>query len=174
MLQQRLDLRSEQEDPIAEVVVQRLDPIAVAGEEERTRITVPNREGEHPVQAMDARRPPLLIRLQHDFGIGAGVELVPLGLEVHSQAREVVDLAIEDDDATAVRVRHRLVTRGREINDGEPAVPETDKGLHPGALTIWAPMSQSRGHLVQDDRGDRFSPYVEDSRNPAHFPTPAP
>ena len=52
--QQRLDLGGEVEDAVDDRVVERLDPEAVAGAEERVLLLVPEREREHPAQVRHA------------------------------------------------------------------------------------------------------------------------
>ena len=61
--------------------------------------------------------------MQHHLGVGDGAEPVSLGLEERAQRTVVVDLAVEDDPAGAVFVRHRLLA-ARAIDDREP--PEAE------------------------------------------------
>ena len=58
MLEQRLDLGTEQDDRPDLGVVQRLDAVAVTGEEQLAALAVPDREAEHAVEALDAGLPP--------------------------------------------------------------------------------------------------------------------
>ncbi len=54
-------------------------------------------------------------------------ETMPLGFEQRAQIAVVVDLAVEDDPAGAVFVRHRLMAAGA-IDDREPAMAERRRG----------------------------------------------
>ena len=74
MLEQGLDLGSEREGAAEIRVVEGLDPVAVASEEELPRADVPDRQSEHPVEPLHGRRAPGRIRLQDDLGVGVGAE----------------------------------------------------------------------------------------------------
>ena len=58
-------------------VVERLDPDAVAGEEERAAPSIPERDAEHPAQVRERVLAPLLVGVHDGFGVGIGVERVP-------------------------------------------------------------------------------------------------
>src|SRR5207253_7454695 len=62
--------------------VDRLDPEAVPGEEELSPPGVPEGEGEHPAQAVDALRAPAAIGLEDDLCIGARSEAGAFALEL--------------------------------------------------------------------------------------------
>ena len=51
---------------------------------------------------------------------------MPASDELLAELGEVVDLAVEGEVDGSVLVRHRLLAVGREIDDGESAVGETD------------------------------------------------
>src|SRR5687767_5737870 len=102
MLEDRLDLGPEEKGAVAEVVVERLDAIAIARSEQSIVALVPDGEGEHPVEATHASRAPFLIGLEHHFRVGLRMEAVPARLELDAEIREVVDLAVIGDDERAV------------------------------------------------------------------------
>src|SRR5678816_3406002 len=59
--QERLQLGAEIEPSADLGVVERLDPEAVAGDQELPLLRIPQREGEHAPQLVDAVRPALLV-----------------------------------------------------------------------------------------------------------------
>lgn len=123
-VKERLDLGGEGKSPGQHRPVERLDAEPVPRGEQLSRLRVPDREREHAVEARHARRAPLLIRVEDDLGIAPGDELVAARAQLLAQLPEVVDLAVEGHPVAARRVRHRLVARGREVDDREPPVAE--------------------------------------------------
>ena len=73
------------------------------------------------------------------------------GAELRHQFHIVVDLAVVGEDR-AVRRHHRLVARGRQIDDGEPAMGESDtpRAIQPVPLTIWSAVRDELAHHRQD------------------------
>ena len=106
-------------------VVQRLDAETVARKEQGLAALVPQREGEHAAEALDARRAPRFPRVHDDLGVAARAEHVAERLQFGHQRPVVVDLAVVDDDHTAVLVEERLLA-GREIDDGQAPMAEAD------------------------------------------------
>src|SRR5690348_15485182 len=95
-------------------------------------------------------------RLQQDLGVAARAEAAARGFELSAQLAEIVDLAVVDDDVTAVRRSHRLSARGREVDDGEPAMRKSETILDIDVLAVGTPMRQRRDHLLQDGRTGRL------------------
>ena len=120
-----LQLRAETEPSAALGVVERLDAQAVAREQELPLPRVPEREGEHAAQPLDAARPELLVEVHDDLGVGRRREAVAARHELAPQLAVVVDLAVEDDPDRAVLVGDRLLA-GLEVDDGQPAHAEPD------------------------------------------------
>src|SRR5580704_7115296 len=98
--------------------MQRLDPDAIARQQQRPRSPIPDGEPEHPAETADGGGTPLLVRVNDRFRVGAGVEAVPRGLELPPQLTEVVDLAVEDGPDRSIFVVDRLVAGG-EIDDAQ-------------------------------------------------------
>ena len=124
--QDGLDLRAEEQRSVAVQVVERFDPVAVAGEMEPAASVVPQGKGEHAVEALDAPDAPLLVSVEEDLRIRAGPEFVAEPLQPTPQLTEVVDLAVVDEPEALRRVRHRLMGGRREIDDGEPAMAQEE------------------------------------------------
>jgi hypothetical protein len=93
-------------------VVKRFDAKAVAGEEKGFAVTVPEREGEHAAEALDAFFTPGFPGMDDDFSVAAGVEGVAQRLQFRDQFLVVVDFAVEDDADGFVFVIKRLLAGG--------------------------------------------------------------
>jgi hypothetical protein len=99
-------------------------PGAVAREEEPLAARVPDREREHPVEALDEGLAELLVEVDDHLAVRARAEGVPLRAQLVAQGLEVVDLAVDHDRDGAVLVDQGLRGLGREVDDGEAAVAE--------------------------------------------------
>src|SRR5262249_3880764 len=101
----------------------------VAGEEEPP--LVPDREREHAVEPLEARRSPFEVRAQNDFGVRRRREAMPLRFELRTQLEPVVDLAVERDDGAVALHRRRDVlavdhVETRLTDDDGPAAGPVD------------------------------------------------
>ena len=76
--EQRLQLRGEQQPVREPRIVERLLAEAIARGEQPPRRRVPEDEGEHPVEPLEARRTVVLVRVQDDLRVGArGEDVTP-------------------------------------------------------------------------------------------------
>ena len=100
MLEQRLELRAE-EQRVAELgVVERLLPEPVAREERaRCRGSSQSANANMPFSRSTQRGAALLVEVDDHLGVGVRREAVAARLELRAQLAEVVDLAVEDDAA---------------------------------------------------------------------------
>ena len=122
-LEDRLDLRSEEEPAADDRPVKGLDAQAIAREQKPPLRRVPDREREHAAEAMHAVVSPLLVGVNDGLGVGASAIDVAGRLEPGAQVRVVVDLAIEGDPDGAGFVRQRLLSAG-QVDNAESAVTE--------------------------------------------------
>src|SRR5262245_65904187 len=105
MGEQALQLRAEHELAVRQQrVEERLDAEAIAREEERLAITVPEREREHAAKALDAGFAPLFPRVDDHLGVALRAEHVTARHERRDERLLVVDLAVEDDDDARILV----------------------------------------------------------------------
>ena len=166
--QQRLDLRGERDAVIVDGVVERLDADAVADQPERLLASVPDGDGEHAPEAMQAVDAPLLEGVEDDLRIGVvrGPGVTPERFELRADLGVVVDLAVEDDAQAAVLVGHGLVRRVAQVDDGEPSEPEADARIlvHPEPWAIRTPVDHRLAH-VRDQA--RLHPIVGAQRHDA-------
>jgi hypothetical protein len=90
---------------------------------------------------------PLLVRMDDGLGIARGVEDVAGGFELGPQLLVVVDLTVEDEPHGSVFVVDRLLA-GRQIDDAQPAHPETDAGFHVDPFVVGTAMPDDVAHAV--------------------------
>jgi hypothetical protein len=149
--------------------VERLLSEPVAGERERTLAPVPDREGEHPFQAIEARVAPLVPGEERHLRVPGGAERPSGPLELRAHGAVVVDLAVEDDHPRAVRGRDRLAAP-RHVDDGEALHPERDVLVDEEPLVVGSAMLERVGHPARA-RGQLLRigrPSGDDPRDSAH------
>jgi len=166
-------LRAEEEGVSGEDVVERFDAVTVAGEEERGARLVPEGEGEHAVEALDAGGAPLDIGVERDFGVGARGEDVTERFERFAEFAEIVDFAVEGDGEVAAGGDAGLVSGGGEVDDGEPPVSEAEEAVDEEPFSVRSAMGDGVGHFSQGDGGDGAAVEVEDSGDAAHYFDPS-
>ncbi len=114
MSEERLELGAEEDLAVLELrVVKRLDPEPVPREKALAAVPVPERVGEHPVEALDRGLTPLLPGVDHDLGVAMGAEHVAARAQLVDQAPVVVDLAVVDESDGTVLVVERLAVHRR-------------------------------------------------------------
>jgi hypothetical protein len=123
MRQQRLNLRGEGQVAVLQRVVQRADADAVAGDEERAPLLIPDGEDKLPVEQVEAGRPHLLVEVDDDLGVGLGCQLVPLLQQLLAQLDVVEDLAVEDNPQALILVAHRLLPAA-EVDNAQPGAAQ--------------------------------------------------
>src|SRR5262249_48767273 len=114
---ERLDLRGEPESPAVIRIVERLDAIGVAGEEQGVACRVPDRERENTAYVVHHRLTLSLIEVEQNLGVGLAAEYATFGLQLHAQRSVVVDFAIEGNDVVSVSAHHGLSARDGQINN---------------------------------------------------------
>ena len=149
-------------------VEQRFDAEAVAGEEQGFAVAVPEGEGEHAAEAVDAAFAPGLPGVDDDFGVAAGVEDVAQRLQFRDEFLIVVDFAVEDDADALVFVVQRLLAGG-QVDDRQAAVAEPDAGFDMQAAFVGAAMKLRFVHAVEHRTIDvAFASGVENAGYSAH------
>ncbi len=162
------ELRSEGEALVVRVEVEGLLAESVARAEERLAARVPDGEGEHADQVVEAALASVLIESEQHLRVRARAEAVALRLEPGAQLEEVVDLAVEGEHRSG-RSHHRLVRLGSEVEDRQAAVAEADTAVEVDAARIGTTVGEPIGHLVEDARIDAALPVEVDlARDAAH------
>ena len=88
------------------------------------RLEIEDGEREHAGEARQHAGAPLPVGLEQHLRVARGTERGPERLELATQLEVVVDLAVVRDPAATVGARHRLVSRGAQVDDREPPVTE--------------------------------------------------
>src|SRR5262245_27677920 len=93
---------------------------------------------------------------------------MPVGLELGTEARVVVDLTVVGDPHGLVLVRHGLVS-GRDVDDAEPPMAEADRPVEPEAFAVRSSMEKHVAHALHArfiDRVIRIE--LDDTCNATH------
>ena len=128
MLQQRFDLGSENYLTLGDTIVQRLFTHPVAGEKQGIVSAIPEGEGEHAVERVQATRAALFIEMHDHFRVRMGAKPVAFVFKLLSQLLVVVNLTVEADPDGFVFVGHRLLAGGGKVDDAESLVAEQADG----------------------------------------------
>src|SRR3954463_6002342 len=109
--------------------------------------------------------------MQNHFGIGIREEAIAFFLQAFAQLNEVVYLAVVSDPDRAVRVAHRHVAAGSDIQDRQPPASQSHvtsvrKTLLPPPGVVWPAMRLHRGHArrryVTKENTIRYGPHRAD------------
>ena len=165
--EQGLRFGREPQVSVGNAVEQRAHAEAVAGEEDRSRATIVDREGELSVQAAKHAGAPLLVRVHEHLGIRARPEPMAGRDQLVSQLQIVVDLAVVDDQHGSVFIAEGLRTAG-DVDDAQTHVRETDLrvGVAPGAVRATVP--QRSGHAIEHLGRHAARLAARDAREAAH------
>ncbi len=169
--EQRLDLGREVQVPVPLGVVQRQDPEAIAGEEQRRGTTIVQREGELAVEPLEQPLAPLLVAVNQHLGVAARAEHVTAHLELVPQLEVIVDLAVVDHADVPVLVRHRLRAAG-DIDHAQPHVREADPVVRVQAEPIGPTMPDRGRHALEQLGRYAARPLAGDACQAAHQPCP--
>ena len=124
-----------------------------------------------PSSAGTIASPQLFVAVRDHLRVAVGPEGVAR-LEPGAQLLEVVDLAVEHHLDEAVLAAQRLVGGGAQVDDGEAAVHEADRGRAGVVLTnafrVRAAMAERRPHAVENGFPDRRAIEVDDAGQAAH------
>src|ERR1700677_2525906 len=93
---------------------------------------VPDGKSEHSTKSMDHLGAVTRVEMQQHLRVGGRAEAGAVRLELGTELRIIVDLAIEYDDETAVFTGHWLRSTVGEVDDRKPSMPE-------GAMSVRAP-----------------------------------
>ena len=144
--QQRLDLRGEDKPVLRPRVIERLDAIRIACQEQFPGLCVPDGKSEHAAQPRQHALALSGEQRQQDFRIGRGAEGNAINLQRPAQLAEVVNLAVEDDGVAPVGGHHRLVGAGVEVENGQAAMAQNDAFARPHPFRVRAAVVHAGGH----------------------------
>src|SRR5208337_2237743 len=72
------------------------------------------------------RLPPFAVGLEEHFRIPGGGEAMAQFLEFAADLLEIVNFPVKDQPIACLRIMHRHVPGGREVEDGQPAASQPD------------------------------------------------
>ena len=131
-------------------------------------VPVPQGEGEHATEMVDAVFAPLFPGMDDGFGVGAGLEMVAEGGQFRNQIDEIVDFAVEHHPDRIVLIGQGLLAGG-DVDDGQPSMPQPQPRLDVQASFVRAAMPlhvvDAGEHIAVD--GALFT-QVEDAGYAAH------
>jgi len=152
---QCLQFAREDDALVRQRVDERLLADGIAREQQPPRAPVPQREGVHAVEPAHEVRPlalvPLPVQRQDDLAVALAAEAVPRRRQFGAQRAVVPDLRVGDEQARAIRARHRLVPARREVHDGQPPVPERERPVLREAAVV-GPAVRERRRQRRDAR----------------------
>ena len=104
----RVQFRAEREPPVRQLSdIERLLPERISGEDQFALLWIPAGEGEHAAQFRQYVEPPDLKPFQENFRVRIGGEISLVLLQFLAKLKVVVNLAVEDDEASRT-IAHRL------------------------------------------------------------------
>ena len=130
---------------IAHRVVERTYAGAIARHHQALLARVPYGEGEVAVELRHAIGAALLVEVDDDLGVGAGLEGVSAGDEIGAQLEVVEDLAVEGDPDGAVLVAHRLAA-AVDVDDAEARVRQADVAVDVESVAVRPAMRDRPDH----------------------------
>src|SRR5215468_4533973 len=122
--EQRADLRREDERFAVLVIVEGLDPEAIANQRERSPPGVPEAEREHPPPIRNRVTASRAKALQQDLGVALGPKSQTARDKLPANVAKIEDLAAVGDPIACRLVAHRLMSGRRKVEDGQAAMRE--------------------------------------------------
>ena len=132
------------------MVVERLDPHVIAGEDQFIRARIPDRESEHADETRGDTVAPRQVALQQDFRIAPRLEDMPERLQFLAQFDEIVDLAVEHETDLGAAFgdgEHGLRPAG-EVDDRQATAPQADVPIQPHAACIRPALDEGVRHRL--------------------------
>ena len=174
-----VELACEEEKPAGDREEERLDAELVAGTEEATTTTIPDREGEVAEQVIDARIPPGVVGVEDQGLVAGAVELAVLGdlglVRVGQLADElgpIVDAGVSSDPHLPIE-RERLTMVLGLRGCTEQGVAEADVFLYPDTRSVGSASAQLGGQRLDLRLIDGRAVEVHDADDSAHPRRPA-
>jgi hypothetical protein len=158
--EERLDLAREQQPPVVRGDVEGTHAERIAGQCQRSRRRVPQRERPLAVEAAERLVAPLLVGMDDDLGITLRVEAVAVRAQLLAHLDVVEDLAVEDDPDRPVLVGERLLP-GAQIDDRQARVPERGALIAVHPEFVGAAMAERADHGRQPVEIDRRQAIAE-------------
>src|SRR6267142_5973474 len=151
--QDRLDLGSKNQAIIQLRIVKRLDAEPIARQQQLTGVfpQIQYREREHSVQPVQQLEAPLFVPMNEYLGICMRAETMAFCFQLSSQRRKVINLAVVADPHAAILITHGHVARRCEVNDAEPAIPQSKFPVRrdESPVVVWSSMRNEVHHPLK-------------------------
>jgi hypothetical protein len=109
--------------------------------------SVPNGEGEHASQVLDAIITVLLVGMNNDLCVTIRGKAVTALLEFFPKLTIVIDFPIEDDEDALIFVKDGLMAT-REVNNRETAHAQCSSIAYPHSLIVWPTVANNLAHAI--------------------------
>src|ERR1044072_6767225 len=130
-------------------VIERLNAESIARDEELFLLRVPDREGTHAAQKIDAAATMLFVKMENRFRVAVCAIDVTARFQLVAIIGVIVDLAVVDDLKRAIPVDHRLMPRG-DVDDAQAAVAETDIRVNEDPRFVGSAMRDHVAHPLEN------------------------
>jgi hypothetical protein len=123
---QRFDFRSEKKTvgPSRMIVIKRLDAQAIASQEKLASSQIPDCEGEHTPQPLDATIAVLFVEVNNNFRVRRGAKLMTPSDQRRAKLGGVVTFAVVSDPYSRVFVTHRHMPAFAKVHDREARISQ--------------------------------------------------
>src|SRR5262249_48559458 len=125
--------------------VQRLLAEPVAGEQEAAAASIPEADGEHAVEALEAARAVLLVGVHDHLDVGAAREPMAAGFQLSAQPRGIVYFPVRHQAHGTVLADERLLAP-RQVDDLEPPGGQRDAAAGPGDVLVRTAVGELKAH----------------------------
>ena len=151
---QRLDLRTKGKRRVGLAIVERLDSYSIPSQEQRPLVRIPNREGKHSAEMLEALNTMFLVQVDDYLCISSGSKGMASLEQALTQFREVVDLAVKDNPHASILIAHRLRPAAAQIDNRKAPVSETHASTNILAFTVRSAMCDNVYHPLDELRID--------------------
>src|SRR6266496_3508431 len=133
MLQKSFDLGAKNNSVVCLAVMQRLFPDAIPSEKQRIFFAIPDCEGKHAIEFVQAAGSAFFVQVHDNFGVRSRSKAMSLIFEFISELLVIVNLTIERNPYGLIFVGHGLFSRWGKIDDAQPFMSKT-RGYRAGVL----------------------------------------
>ena len=142
--------------------IKRLYPETVTGEIKGLLSLIPERESEHPVEALEAANSLLPVAVEEELCVTPALGAHPRPSRPGTERLKVIEFTIVDEPLCSVRTHERLVTRGAQIHDRESPVGETNSAAISSMFEKACVIGTARGEALS--RSKEHAPLNERAR----------
>src|SRR5690349_5960174 len=132
----------------------------IAGGEQFAAALMVDGKRKHAFETLDAGGSKFLERVHNGFSVRVGLEAMTARDEIAPECAMVVDLAVEDDPASAIFVRQRLRST-RAIDDGQPSMSQRHVSVGEKAVPVGPAMRERVSHRRQGPADTRVQHTVD-------------